>query len=63
MFFRLFLIVGVIWIVEISSFGLQFTAVNQNWIRAIDTLNAGQGIIVFVLTVLKKNVLTALADR
>lgn len=60
MFFRLFVIVGVIWILEIVSHVATLLDYNMVWTKIIDYIISGQGIVVFVVTVLKREVLKSL---
>ncbi|KAH8397714.1 hypothetical protein KR215_010481 [Drosophila sulfurigaster] len=59
-FFRLFVIMGVFWILEIISYFGQMFDISMQF---IDVICCGQGIILFVATILKRDVLKALANR
>lgn len=63
MIFRLFVIVGVVWILEIIYYICTVNHFNREWASITDYITDSQGIILFVITVLKKNVLKALAER
>lgn len=63
MLFRLFVIVGVVWILEIIYYICTLNKISHKWTNITDYITDSQGIILFVITVLKKDVLTALAER
>lgn len=63
MFFRLFIIVGVIWFLEIISYFCTLFDVNSMWVTFADMLTSGQGVILFVVTIIKKDVLKSIAER
>lgn len=58
------MIVGVIWILEIISyaFSLYYDHVITVWIKMIDFITSGQGIMLFVATILRKDVLKSLRE-
>lgn len=62
MFFRLFVIVGVIWILEFISHVATLHSFGDVWINIIDYIVSGQGIVVFVVTILRKEVLKNLYE-
>lgn len=62
MFFRLFVIVGVIWILEIISHVAMLCQFEDVWTNIIDYIVSGQGIVVFVVTILRKEVLKNLYE-
>lgn len=65
MFFRLFMIVGVIWILEIISYAFFLyyeNNVTSVWIKMLDIITSGQGIVLFVATILRKEVLKSLRE-
>ncbi|XP_034484403.1 probable G-protein coupled receptor Mth-like 11 [Drosophila innubila] len=63
MFFRLFVIVGALWILEIASFIYARISTNSTGILFADIITSGQGVILFAVTILKRDVLKSLADR
>lgn len=63
MLFRLFVIVGVVWILEIVTYICALYKIHNNWTKAAEFITCSQGIILFVVTILKKDVLKALAER
>lgn len=63
MLLRLFVIVGVVWILEIITYVCSLYGIRNNWTKAADYITCSQGIILFVVTILKKDVLKALAER
>ncbi|KAH8397710.1 hypothetical protein KR215_010482, partial [Drosophila sulfurigaster] len=60
MFFRLFIIMGVIWILDIINYIAQ---IYQIKIQIFDVITCSQGVILFVATILKKDILKSLANR
>ncbi|XP_014095729.3 G-protein coupled receptor Mth2 [Bactrocera oleae] len=60
-FLRLFLVMGVSWILEVFTY--LFANNNSFIIVIINTLNASQGIILFIVLVLKRRVLILLKNR
>ncbi|XP_062123218.1 probable G-protein coupled receptor Mth-like 11 [Drosophila sulfurigaster albostrigata] len=60
MFLRLFIIMGVLWILEVISYFGEFNHIGTT---ILDIFNCNQGIILFVATILKKDVLKSLANR
>lgn len=63
MLFRLFVIVGVVWILDIVTYICSLYEIHNNWTKASEYITCSQGIILFVVTILKKDVLKALAER
>ncbi|XP_064538273.1 probable G-protein coupled receptor Mth-like 11 isoform X2 [Drosophila montana] len=63
MFFRLFIIVGVMWLLEIISYLCLLFNVNSMWVKFADMLTSAQGVILFVVTIIKKDVLRSIAER
>ncbi|XP_062123246.1 probable G-protein coupled receptor Mth-like 11 [Drosophila sulfurigaster albostrigata] len=59
-FFWLFVIMGVFWIFEIISY---FGYIFDISIKCFDVITCCQGITLFVATILKRDVLNALANR
>jgi len=63
MFFRLFVIVGALWILEIASYLYSRLVDDSTGILTCDVITSGQGIILFAVTILKRDVLKSLSDR
>lgn len=63
MLFRLFVIVGVVWILEIITYICSVCKIYNNWTKAADCVTSAHGIILFAVTILKKDVLKGLANR
>ncbi|KAL7731084.1 hypothetical protein ACLKA6_014290 [Drosophila palustris] len=63
MFFRLFVIMGVIWSLEIASYVWSMIDDMSTGITFADVLTSGQGILLFAVTILKRDVLKSLKDR
>lgn len=61
MFFRLFAISGVVWITEIISF--LFSLNSKGISNYIDYIPCSQGILLFFVTIWKKDVLKAVYER
>ena len=61
MFFRLFAIAGVIWLLEIFSYWLQIKI--ETITLLFDIITSGQGILLFFVTIWKKDVLKSLYER
>lgn len=63
MLFRLFVIVGGVWIFDIITYVCYLGGIDIKWIKYSDYITSSQGILLFVVTILKKDVLKALAKR
>ncbi|KAH8283272.1 hypothetical protein KR054_008104, partial [Drosophila jambulina] len=62
-FLRLFIIMGISWSLEIISYLVQSNEFWQKVLKVADYFNWSQGIIIFVLFVLKRSTLKLCMDR
>ncbi|XP_062129409.1 G-protein coupled receptor Mth-like [Drosophila sulfurigaster albostrigata] len=62
LFSRLFIVIGVPWTFEILSYFAQSDGVLKTIFLLFDYINCGQGILIFILFVLKRSVLKQLAN-
>jgi len=62
-FLRLFIIMGMSWSLEIISYLVQSNETWANVFLVADYFNWSQGIIIFVLFILKRSTLKLLRDR
>lgn len=63
MLFRLFVIVGGVWIFDIITYVGFLHGIDNKWITYSDYITSSQGILLFVVTILKNDVLKALVKR
>ncbi|KAH8390631.1 hypothetical protein KR215_008636, partial [Drosophila sulfurigaster] len=63
LFARLIIIMGVPWTFEILSYFAQSDSVLRRIFLFFDYINSGQGILIFILFVLKRSVLKQIANR
>ncbi|KAH8390576.1 hypothetical protein KR215_005643, partial [Drosophila sulfurigaster] len=62
-FARLIIIMGVPWTFEILSYLAQSDSILKRIFLFFDYFNCGQGILIFILFVLKRSVLKQLSNR
>ncbi|KAL7732711.1 hypothetical protein ACLKA6_005860 [Drosophila palustris] len=63
MFVRMFVIMGIAWTFEIIAYLVQDNSTLENIFKIFDYINCAQGIIIFVLFVLKRSVWNLIMDR
>ncbi|XP_034480802.1 G-protein coupled receptor Mth-like isoform X1 [Drosophila innubila] len=63
MFVRLFVIMGITWTFEIFAYLLQNNASWESVLKIFDYINCAQGVIIFILFVLKRSVMNLILDR